>query len=105
MGVTAMARTVDDNGPFQTAHEQYMVHLRGAAIDDSVLGILARTRDFPATALLNRDYKWCAEMMINNYGQDALFRAERRARQMLRDSNHDGCDIWTRVAATIRWIE
>jgi hypothetical protein len=99
-----MARTVSDNGPFQTTHEQYMVRLRAAASDESAFRILASTHDFSATALLKRDYKRCAETMITTYGSDALARAERRARQLLGDDNHDGYDIWTRVAATIRWI-
>jgi len=99
-----MARTVNDNGSFQTTHKQYMVRLRGAAIHESVFETLASTHDFSATALLNRDYKRCAEMMINKFGPDALARAERRARHMLGDDNHDGYDIWSRVAATIRWI-
>ena len=99
-----MAHTVNDNRPFQTTHKQYMVRLSAAAIDESVFGTLASTHDFSATALLKRDYQRCAETMINKYGPDALFRAERRARHMLGDDNHDGYDIWTRVAATIRWI-
>jgi hypothetical protein len=99
-----MARIVDGAGPFQTMHKQYMMRLRSAAIHESVLGTLASTHDFSATALLNRDYKRCAETMIDNYGPDALARAERRARQLLGDDDHDGYDIWTRVAATIRWI-
>ncbi len=99
-----MAHTANDNGPFQTTHMQYMVRIQGAAIHESVFETLASTHDFSATALLNRDYKRCAETMINNYGLDALARAERRARHMLGDDNHDGYDIWTRVAATIRWI-
>ena len=100
-----MASIVDDNEPFQTWHEQYMVRLQAAAIHESVFETLASTHDFSATALLNRDYKRCADTMINKYGPDALFRAERRARHMLGDDNHDGYDIWTRVAATIRWIQ
>ena len=89
-----MGRIADDN----------LVRARTAAIHESVFRTLASTHDFSATALLNRDYKRCAETMINNHGPDALARAERRARQMLGDHNHDGYDIWTRVAATIRWI-
>jgi hypothetical protein len=104
MGVIAMARIVDGNEPFPTTHKQYMARLGRAAIHESVLGTLASTHDFSATALLSRDYKRCAETMITNYGFGALARAERRARQMLGDDNHDGYDIWTRVAATIRWI-
>ena len=99
-----MAHTANDNGPFQTTHKQYMVRLQGAAIHEPVFGSLSSTHDFSATALLNRDYKRCAETMINKYGLDALSRAERRARHMLGDDNQDGYDIWTRVAATIRWI-
>ena len=99
-----MAHTANDNGPFQTTHKQYMMRLSAAAIHELVSGTLASTHDFSATALLNRDYKRCAETMINKYGPDAQFRAERRARHMLGDDNHDGYDIWTRVAATIRWI-
>jgi hypothetical protein len=98
-----MPRTVGGNGPSQTTHEQCMVRLR-AAIDESAFRILASTHDFSATALLSRDYKRCAETMITTYGPDVLARAERRARQMLGDDNHDRYDIWTRVAATIRWI-
>jgi len=100
-----MASIVDDNEPFQTWHEQYMVRLQAAVIDDSLLGTLVSTHDFSATALLNRDYKRCAETMTTNYGLRALGRAERHALEMLGDGNHDGSDIWTRVAATIRWIQ
>ena len=100
-----MACIVDDSGPLQTGNEQDSVPVRAPAIDESALGTLASTHDFSANALLNRDYKRCADMMINKYGPDALFRAERRARHMLGDDNHDGYDIWTRVAATIRWIQ
>jgi hypothetical protein len=103
MGVTAMTRTVNDNDSFQTTHK-YMVPLRGTVINESVFETLGSAHDFSATALLSRDYKRCAETMIGNYGPDAFFRAERRARHMLVDENHDGYDIWTRVAATIRWI-
>ena len=99
-----MARIVDGNRPFQITHKQYMRRLSAAAIDGSVLRNFASTHDFSATALLNRDYKRCAETMINSYGPDALARAQRCARQLLGDDNHDGYDIWTRVAATIRWI-
>ena len=99
-----MARIVDGNGPFQITHKQYMRRLSAAAIDGSVPRNFASMHDFSATALLNRDYKRCAETMIGNYGSRALGRAERRALEMLGDGNHDVSDIWTRVAATIRWI-
>lgn len=97
-----MARSADGNEPFQTAHTPHMMRLGKAATDGSALGTLAN--DFSATALFNRDYKRCAETMISKYGPNALVRAEKRARQLLGDQNNDGCEIWTRVAATIRWI-
>jgi hypothetical protein len=104
MGVTAMASIVHDNEPFHTWHQQHMARLHAAAIDDSLLGTLANPHDFSATTLLNRDYTRCAETMIGNYGSRALGLAERRALEMLGDGNSDVSDIWTRVAATIRWI-
>ena len=55
--------------------------------------------------LLNRDYEWCAETMLYKFGPSALRRAEQRAREMLRDANLGGYDIWTRVAATIWQIQ
>lgn len=94
-----MARIADGNGPFQITHTPHMMRLGKVATDGSVLA-----NDFSATALLNRDYTRCAETMIDNYGADALGRAEKRARQLLGDHNHDGYDIWSRVAATIWWI-
>ena len=75
-----------------------------AAINEAVLAALASAHHFSDTTLLNRDYKRCAETMISNFGSDALGRAQRRALEMLGDGNHDLSDIWTRVAATIRWI-
>jgi hypothetical protein len=102
MRVTTMERTANDNGPFQAMHEHHVVRPRGAAINEAVLADLAH--NFSDTTLLNRDYKRCAETMISNFGSRALLRAERRALEMLGDGNHDGSDIWTRVAATIRWI-
>jgi hypothetical protein len=67
MGVTAMAHAANDNGPFQTTHKQYMMRLSAAAIHESAFGTLASTHDFSATALLNRDYKRCADTMIHKY--------------------------------------
>jgi len=99
-----MARTADGNAPFRTTHKQHMMHLGRVASDGSVLGTLASTHDLSATALLNQDYKRCAETMISKYGPNALVRAEKHARQLLGDHNHSGYDIWSRVAATIRWI-
>ena len=55
--------------------------------------------------LLDRDYNWCAETMLEKYGLAALSRAEHRAREMLQDGDPDGRDIWTRVAVTIRQIQ
>ena len=55
--------------------------------------------------LLERDYRWCAETMLKKYGLSAVGRAEHRAREMLRDSNPGGYDIWMKVAATIRQIQ
>jgi hypothetical protein len=104
MGATTMARIADGNAPFQATHKQHMMRLGKVATDGSVLGTLAKTYDFAATALLNCDYKRCAETMINKYGSNALVRAEKRARQLLGDHNHSGYDIWSRVAATIRGI-
>ena len=59
---------------------------------------------FPAM-LLDRDYYWCARLMLEHFGAKALHRAERRAREMLEDGNPDGSEIWTRVAAAIRQIQ
>ena len=58
-----------------------------------------------ATMLLDRDYRWCAETMLNKFASRALDRAERHAWEMLGDGSPGGYDIWTRVAATIRQIE
>ena len=99
-----MARSADGNGPFQTTHAPHMMRLGRVATDGSVLGTLAITCDFLPTALLSRDYKRCAETMIGKYGPNALVRAEKRARQLLGDRDHDGYDIWSRVAQTIRCI-
>jgi hypothetical protein len=55
--------------------------------------------------LLERDYYWCARLMLEHSGAMALHRAERRAREMLEDGNPDGSEIWTRVAAAIRQIQ
>jgi hypothetical protein len=82
-----------------------MQHVDGTAvINEAVLAARASAHNFPDTTLLDRDYKRCAETMIGNFGSNALYRAERRAHEMLGDGNHEGSDIWTRVAATIRWI-
>jgi hypothetical protein len=45
-----------------------------------------------------------AKTMLKKYGLSAVGRAEHRAREMLRDSNPGGYDIWMKVAATIRQI-
>jgi len=76
-----------------------------AAIYESLLGVFADARSSSATALLDRDYNWCAETMLRNYGLGALGRAEHRAWEMLQEGNPGGCDIWTRVASAIRQIE
>ena len=55
--------------------------------------------------LLNRDYYWCARLMLDQFGQRALGRAEHRAREMLEDGNPELSEIWTRVAAAIRQIQ
>jgi hypothetical protein len=55
--------------------------------------------------LLDRDYYWCARLMLDQYGQRALERAERRARETLEDGNPELSEIWTRVAAAIRQIQ
>jgi hypothetical protein len=68
----------------------------------AALADLASACNFSDTTLLDRDYKRCAETMISNFGSNAVQRAERRAQEMLGDGNPGGCDIWTRVAATIR---
>ena len=75
-----------------------------AAISKSVLGTPANARDLSKLTLLDRDYSWCAETMMRNFGSDALGRAERRAWEMLQNHNRDGYDTWTRVAAVIRQI-
>ena len=76
-----------------------------AAIHESLVGTFAIARSSSAIMLLDRDYNWCAETMLKKYGLGALGRAEHRAREMLQDGNPGGCDIWTRVAATIRQIQ
>jgi hypothetical protein len=76
-----------------------------AAIYESLLGTFAIARSFSATMLLDRDYNWCAETMLGKYGLAAVGRAEHRAREMLRDGNPGGYDIWSRVAAAIRQIQ
>jgi hypothetical protein len=55
--------------------------------------------------LLDRDYYWCARLMLEQFGQRALGRAERRAIEMLADGNPDLSRIWTQVAAVIRQIQ
>ena len=76
-----------------------------AAIDESVRGAIASAHCFSATMLLDRDYKWCADTMLNKFASRALDRAERHAWEMLGDGSPGGYDIWTRVAATIRQIQ
>ena len=76
-----------------------------AAIYASLLGTFAIALCFPPTMLLDRDYNWCAETMLEKYGLGALGRAEHRAREMLQDGNPGGYDIWTRVAASIRQVQ
>ena len=76
-----------------------------AAIDVLLLGTFVSARHFSPTMLLDRDYNWCAETMLRSYGLGALGRAEHRAWEMLQDGNPGGCDIWTRVAATIRQVQ
>ena len=73
-----------------------------AAIAKSVLGMPASARD--VSGLLDRDYRWCAELMIRNFGSAAPSRAEERAWEMLQNHDRGGYDTWTRVAATIRQI-
>ena len=73
-----------------------------AAIAKSVLGTPASARD--VSGLLDRDYRWCAELMISNFGSDALGRAEGRAWEMLQNHDRGGYDTWIRVAATVRQI-
>ena len=55
--------------------------------------------------LLDRDYYWCARLMLDRYGKRALERAERRAQEMLADGNPDLSAIWTRVADAVRQIQ
>ena len=76
-----------------------------AAIYASLLGTFAIALCFSPTMLLDRDYNWCAETMLEKYGLGALGRAEHRAREMLHDGNLGGYEIWTIVAATIRQIQ
>jgi hypothetical protein len=76
-----------------------------APIDESMLGPFADARSCSHTMLMDRDFKWCAETMLSEFGSTALGRAERRARKLLRDGNRDGYDIWTGVAATIREVQ
>ena len=76
-----------------------------AAIYESLLGIFANVRSSSTTALLDRDYNWCAETMLKKYGLGALGRADHRAWEMLQEGNPGGRDIWTRVASAIRQIQ
>jgi hypothetical protein len=76
-----------------------------AAIYESLLGTFANAHSSSTTMLLDRDYNWCAETMLKNYGLGAVGRAEHRAWEMLQEGNPDGYDIWTTVAATIRQIQ
>jgi hypothetical protein len=56
--------------------------------------------------LLDCDYRWCAETMVAKFGWAlARRRAEQRARELLRDGNSEGHDIWMTVAAAIRQLE
>jgi hypothetical protein len=55
--------------------------------------------------LLDRDYYWCARLMLDQYGQRALARTERRAQEMLADGRPDLSEIWMRVAAAIRQVQ
>jgi hypothetical protein len=55
--------------------------------------------------LLDRDYFWCARLMLDQYGHRALSRAERRAQEMLTDGKPELAAIWMRVAAAIRQIQ
>jgi hypothetical protein len=56
--------------------------------------------------LLDRDYRWCAETMVGKFGwAPARRRLEHRVRELLRDGDADGHDIWMRVAAAIRQLE
>jgi hypothetical protein len=55
--------------------------------------------------LLDRDYEWCARLMLSQFGERALARAERRAHNMLLAGNHELHDIWIRVAASTRKIQ
>ena len=78
-----------------------MSHLPEVGIDTLAPGTPTIAGGFSAT-LLDRDYKWCAETMLNKFTSRALGRAERHAWEMLGDGNPGGYAIWTRVAATIR---
>jgi hypothetical protein len=60
---------------------------------------------YSSAMLLDRDYYWCARLMLEQYGQRALGRAERRAQEMLADGNSDTSEIWMRVAAAVRQIQ
>ena len=56
--------------------------------------------------LLDRDYRWCAETMVAKFGWAlARRRAEQRARELLRDGDPEGHDIWMTVAGAIRRLE
>ena len=71
------------------------------AANDDVPGTLTMVGGFSAM-LLDRDYKWCAETMLNKVGSSALGRAERRAQELLGDGNPGGHEIWFKVAETVR---
>jgi hypothetical protein len=55
--------------------------------------------------LLDRDYYWCARLMLDQYGKRAMERAERRAQEMLAEGNPDLSEIWTKVAEANRQIQ
>ena len=55
--------------------------------------------------LLDRDYEWCARLMLSQFGGRAVARAERRAHNMLLAGNYELHDIWIRVAASTRRIQ
>jgi hypothetical protein len=62
---------------------------------------LQNPRRLLAIMLLDRDYEWCAQLILSQFGKKALSRVERRAHDVLRAGDDDLHDIWIRVAASI----
>lgn len=55
--------------------------------------------------LTQRDFEWCARILIDRFGAAAAGRAEIRARDLRQQGDQAGCDIWQEVAATVRKMQ